>query len=88
MLVEGRTECKPGREESLFFLGNVSNPYAVLKYGQIKDYLTPDFFEAYEVWRLSHYSGSLPLSPVWGENPRHLVEAIVAFEEAYDTIRS
>lgn len=65
----------------------MKKPIAIMKYGQIKNYLTDDFFRQYEVWRNSHYTRSLPLDPVWGKNPKYLIDIITAFEEAFDGIR-
>jgi hypothetical protein len=86
LVAEGRTVVQKGRENASFYLGNFRAPVAIIKHGEIPDYLTDDFWIKYHIWNNSRLTQSLPLSPVWAENPEYLIEIITAFQNEYEHI--
>ena len=87
MVAERRTKCAPGREDSLFYLGNVKNPVAVLKYGDIPNYLDDSFWSGYAIWDNTRHTGMMPFNRGWAEQPQYLVDLITAYQSAYEGIR-
>lgn len=71
----------------MFYLGDSKSPYAIMKYGDIKDYLTEEFWSQYNIWHTSRCTSSLPLDPVWGKNPQYLIDIITAFQGVYESVR-
>ncbi len=87
LVAEGKTEVPKGYEDSIFFLGNMKDPVAFLEYKEIPDFLNEEFYSMYHIWNNGRLTRSLPLSPVWGNNPAHLIEGITTLQQAYDNIR-
>ena len=77
---------KKGHEENMFYLGSLNAPLAVLRVKDIPEYLTEEFWSAYEIWNNTRLTGSLPISPVWGDNPKYLIDIITAFQHRYEFI--
>ena len=78
--------ARQGHETAMFYLGSVKAPVAILSYSEIPEYLTDEFWSQYHIWNNSRLTGSLPLSPIWGENPEHLIDIITAFQNEYERI--
>ena len=86
MVAEGKTQVAEGHEDASFYIGGVKNPVAILEYNEIPEYLTEEFYSMYQIWNNSRLTNSLPISPVWGDNPQYLIDIISAFQQQYEFI--
>lgn len=70
--------------DSLTFVGPVGKPIVIgIKRRQLKYFLDDWFYSAWAVWRKFHLGLGLPYAGGWAEQPKHIVDIIEAFEEAY-----
>lgn len=86
LVAEGRTEVVKNHEEATFYIGDIKSPVAILQYKDIPGYLDEEFWSAYEIWDNTRLTKSLPISPVWGDNPKRVIDIITAFQSRYEHI--
>ena len=87
LVYEGKTTVPEGYEDNLFFVGNMKDPVAIMEYKEIPDFLDEEFWSMYYIWNTGRLTGSLPVAPVWGDNPAHLIDGITALQQTFDNIR-
>ena len=62
------------------FLGPVKSPIAIIRRGEIKDYLTDDVWGYYENWRVVNSGLGLPYGPGTAQYPEMYIRVISMFE--------
>lgn len=86
LVADGRTEYNELYADSYFYIGDMMNPVAIMQYKDIPGYLDEAFWSQYQIWDRTRLTKSLPLSPVWGDNPEYLIDIITAFQDQYERI--
>lgn len=89
LINEGLTQCRPGSEDKLTFVGPASRPYATLRRGEIPGYIDDEFYSMYAIWNNSRLTGTLPMGQKgWAEIPQYLTDIIATFQNAFDHIKA
>lgn len=70
-------------KDSKVFIGHFKNPIAIIKRGEIKTYLTAEFWDYFECWRIANAGYGLPLGPGWAQYPNLFMEILTGFSEEY-----
>lgn len=71
----------------MFYIGPIDNPVEILRYGDIPEYITEEFWSMFYIWNNTRLTKSLPFGPAWADNPKYLVDIITAFQQEYENIR-
>ena len=62
------------------FVGKQKHPIAIIKRGEIKDYLDDDFYDYYECWKIFNSGGGYPYGDGWAYYPPLFVNILSAFQ--------
>lgn len=85
----GKADLKVRRSDAPVIVGpmtrTVKKPIAVIRRGEIAEYVNAEFWQAFELWQSFHYTRTLPF---YGkglyEHPQHIVDIIVTLEREND----
>ena len=69
--------------EKKLFVGKQAHPVAIIKRGEIKDYITEELTEMYGVWQRFHNGFGLPFSAQWGDYPDRFTDILGRFVAAW-----
>lgn len=74
---------RKGSEDRRIFVGNWKKPIAIIKRGEIKNYIDDYFFSYYECWRIFNAGLGLPYGEKWAEYPERFVNMISIMESEW-----
>ena len=76
-----------GRENSKIFVGSKDHPVAVIKRGEIAEYITSEVMEFFTCWKRFNLGFGLPLGGSWLDYPDRFVSILGEFESAWRSLK-